>query len=171
MKLALATALFCSIVTTSTITCNTAEARSIQTQRYEVLRNVEINGVKEARFVALLNMDFTKRTIAVSIVNDICGQYADLPPGTARCLAMAMPVEILNVPMESVRNDGCGSFIYEGRKNDMPRDGLYQEVSFTDNSARRCENVMENVIESLLVIDAKVIAPRPRVETSYHITK
>lgn len=155
----------CAISTV--IICPPSEARSIQTQRHEVLRNVEINGVKEARYVGLLNIDFPKKTISLSIVNDICGQYADVAPGTIRCMAMAMPVEIIKVPLNSVKNDGCGSFVYQGMQNDMPRDGLLQEITFIDNSSRACENV----IESVLVIDAKVVAPRPYNETVYHITK
>jgi|GEM_PF-6297020 len=162
-------ALACVISTI--IICPNSEARSMQTQRQEILRNVEVNGEKQARLVGLLNIDFPKKTISLSIVNDICGQYADLPAGTIRCMAMAMPVEIINVPLSSVKNDGCGSFVYQGRQNDMPLDGSLKEITFVDNSSRTCESMNENVIESILVLDAKVTSPRPRSETVYHITK
>ena len=148
------------------IACQPAEARSIKRFTNEVLQNVEINGEK-TDLTGLLNIDYMERTINVQIVKDICGQYKDLPPGTVRCMAMAMPVDVINVPFKGNRADGCGSYVTESVQNDLPRDGMYQAVKIVDNKFRTCDDV----IESILVIDAKTIAARSNKETVYHITK
>lgn len=137
------------------IICPVSEARSIKAQDHYVLRNVTINGVNEG-LIADVTLNYVQNTIQVSIVQDICGHYAELPPGTMRCMAMPIPRAELEVPMQKRAYDGCHSFVTSGVDEKRPVDGNRTEITVINHETRFCENVITSLIE----VRATTFGPR-----------
>mgnify|MGYP006898468617 CR=1 FL=1 len=102
-----------------------------------VLKHVEAQGKLEERYVAIVALDSKTETVKVSILNDICGTFANDRIGHA-CLAMPALVDGFELPYKKTV-DGCGVINYEARRDQRPADGLLVELNYTDYSKTDCE--------------------------------
>lgn len=128
------------------VICPVSEARSIKAQDHYVLRNVTINGVNEG-LVAEVTLNYVENKIQMTVLHDICGHYAELPPGTYRCMAMPIPRAELEVPMQKRAYDGCGSFVTSGVDEKRPVDGNRTEITVINHNTRKCDDVIRSLIE------------------------
>ncbi|MEQ1876592.1 MAG: hypothetical protein ABL958_08095 [Bdellovibrionia bacterium] len=59
-------------------------------------------------------------------------------PGQMNCLAIA-PDLVVELPIVSVRKDGCGSSIIVARRNAMPVDGALEQLTISDHRTMTCK--------------------------------
>lgn len=132
----------------------------------QILSQVTIDGVSKPGHVAELKVDLVQNEIEISIYNDICGSFAPPTPGMMRCLAMPMLVSTLHVPIQKTEVS-CGSEIYSGMRDDTRADGLRQEVTVFDHTARLCDDL----VPGLFVVQATSYNPWTNTESSYYLVK
>lgn len=142
-----------------------AFATSIQWKQEFVFQAVEING-QETELTGVVTLNHFDNEVTVRLYNDRCGSLLPAEPGTFRCLAMASLEREFKVKMEA-KNDGCGSYIYEGQEDRTPADGLMTQISVADHRQRLCENYLPHLVEAT-VVTGHLRAPHP---TFYTLTK
>jgi hypothetical protein len=151
----------------STTFCPPAKATSPIMEQREVFHDVKING-EQSGLVAVLDLDFMKKEIQINLYRDVCGQFdTNTDPNVIRCMAAAMLKEKLVVPMEKAFADSCGSAIYVGAYNDMPRDGFLTEIEVKDHRDSKCDRPFTYYVE----VDAKRTAARSNEVTTYTLRK
>lgn len=151
------TALSSIIVSMLAATPSISEARPVQT----VLNHVELYGAEQSKEVAIVETDSRTKKIKVSFYNDICGQFSDF--SGHRCMAAASLLRSYELTYKSSK-DACGSKVYTAREDKRPVDGALVEITFTDNSLRRCDDmtlglhVLSLNVETLRGTPAKFVA-------------
>lgn len=153
-------------VLSTIIICPPSQARSMQVEQREILRNVQINGEKTT-FVADMRINFMDRKIKIDIMQDRCGHYAERDGALYTCMAMPTKIATIEAPLTDRRADGCGSTIYTAFEDRTPVDGLRTEIRAIDNTRRVCENV----IESVFIVEASEYAARTQYKTTYRLLK
>jgi len=143
-----------------------AGARSLQPKVVEeILPHVLING-QDMGQTGRLKIDFVKNEIQIEILNDMCGQLLPLRAGEFRCLAAAVLVETLKVPLVDF-STSCRSVVYSGEKDDSPHDGFHRIIEVTDHSRRECKDI----VESVLMVKASSFNPWTNTTTVYSLMK
>lgn len=132
----------------------------------ETLGQVEIDGKDQPRYEAELTVDTVGKEIIVAIWHDPCGSRRPARPGVVRCMAAAMEIANLRVPLQAVE-DSCGSKVYSGRYDQTPVDGPAIEIRVTDNRTRFCEDM----IPSIIVVEAESHVVRTQKTTRYYLMK
>lgn len=143
-----------------------AMARTQGKQITETLHQVYINGEKTS-YTAQLGIDQAKKQMEVTIYNDVCGTFSEVKdPNILRCKAMPLYVIHFSTPIQKVSRS-CGSYIYEGRKDETPVDGLLTEMTVVDHTRRTCKDT----VASTMIVDIKNTNIRERRSAEFHIEK
>lgn len=143
-------------------------ARSIELQTEKrpmerILNFVSIDGVQKD-LVGKLNIDFRKKAIRLELFNDPCGQFLPSNPGEIRCMAAAMLVQTLEVPLQETTQN-CGSMYYSGLVDQTPFDGFKTQITAIDHSHRICEDVLA----SMFVVQASTYNPWIGKTANYYL--
>lgn len=144
-----------------------AQAESLQPLPYEVLTQVLIDGENQGQHTALLTIDENEKEIQLEIYGDMCGQLVPSKPDEIKCMAAAVHVQTLTVPMLETFVDACGSRHSIGEKDGTPYDGLHNIIKVTDHSERKCKDI----VESKLIVEATSYNPWLNITTRYSIMK
>jgi hypothetical protein len=146
------------------LAAGSAEAATLRPNLQEVLPNVSINGESTA-LVGRVTVDYRQHQIRLELFRDPCGELT-ARPDEIRCLALAMRVQTLEVPLERSYLS-CGSEVYSGQKDRTPMDGLRTEITVTDHSTRICKDI----VPSLLIVEATSFNPWNQETTEYVLMK
>lgn len=142
-----------------------AFATSIVKSQEYVFQSVSIDG-QQSKLTGVVTLDYVDNEITVRLFDDMCGELLPAVEGEFRCMAAAVKVSEFSVKMESKRNS-CGSYIYEGKEDLRPVDGLLTQISFEDHRQRLCENYLIDVLVTNIVTHFPG-APHPSI---YSLTK
>lgn len=129
-----------------------------------ILDRVEMNGMVQPKYRAVVTPNLRTKMLNVEIINDICGSLFSPTPGRFRC--MAAPVTIAQYELAYTKSESCGSKIYTAREDKLMVDGALIEITYKDHSQRQCTDLVANLKE--LSIKVETLRGTPVEYTAYN---
>lgn len=129
-----------------------------------LLDQVELNGVVQRKYVAVVKPNLRTKKLNVEIINDICGSLSSANPGRIRC--MATPITVAKYELPYSRSESCGSKIYIAREDKRMVDGALIEITYKDHSRRMCTDLVANLKE--LSVKVETLRGTPFEYTAYN---